>query len=102
MLKRFAIRTVSIVGLLAYTLAFSEFFIRLFAPQPIMPRYVTATPWGVRGNVPGAQYWQSSPEVHVQIRINQLGIRDDREFAYKKPTGTCRLALFGDSVFVGV
>jgi hypothetical protein len=100
-LKRFAIRTAALVGLLAYTLVFSEFFIRLFAPQPIMPRYVTATPWGVRGNVPGAQYWQTSPEVHVQIRINQQGIRDDREFAFKKQTGSCRIAMFGDSFLMG-
>src|SRR5262245_36891666 len=83
------------IGLLAYTLLFSERFIRLMAPQPMFPRYITGTPWGVRGNIAGAQYWHSSPEVDVEFRINRLGMRDDRDFALEKPLGTCRIAVFG-------
>jgi len=89
------------IGLVAYTLLFSELFIRLLAPQPMFPRYVTGTPWGVRGNIPGARYWHSSPEVDVEFRINQWGMRDDRDFALDKPPGTCRIAVFGDSFFMG-
>lgn len=100
-LKSFAITIMRIMGLVAYTLIFSELFIRFFAPQPIMPRYVTAAPWGVRGNIPDSRYWQSSPEVHVEIRINHWGMRDDRNFSFEKPGGFCRIAVFGDSFLMG-
>jgi hypothetical protein len=89
------------VGLVAYTLVFSELFIRLVAPQPIFPRYVTSTPWGVRGNIPGARYWHSSADMRVEFRINRWGMRDDRDFTLAKPPGVCRIALFGDSLMMG-
>jgi hypothetical protein len=89
------------IGLIAYTLLFSELFIRLVAPQPMFPRYVTGTPWGVRGNIPGAHYWHWSPDVNVEFRINRWGMRDDRDFPLEKPPGTCRIAVFGDSFFMG-
>ena len=89
------------IGLVAYTLFFSELFIRLVAPQPMFPRYITGTPWGVRGNIPGAHYWHWSPEVDVEFRINRWGMRDDRDFALEKPPGTCRIAVFGDLFFMG-
>jgi hypothetical protein len=89
------------IGLVAYTVIFSELFVRLVAPQPIFPRYVTGTQWGVRGNIPGAHYWHFSPEVNVEFRINRWGMRDDRDFALEKPPGTCRIAVFGDSYFMG-
>jgi hypothetical protein len=89
------------VGLCAFTLAYAEGFVRLFDPQPIMPRYVTGTSYGVRGNIPNAHYWHTTPEVEVEFRINSLGMRDTREFPYQKPPATCRIALFGDSFFMG-
>jgi hypothetical protein len=89
------------LALLAYTMVFAEVFIRLLAPQAIMPRYVTGTPWGVRGNVPGAVYRHQTAEVSVEFRINRHGMRDPRDFAFEKPAGTCRVALFGDSYLMG-
>jgi hypothetical protein len=87
--------------LFLYSVFFAELFIRLFSPQPLFPRYVTGTPWGVRGNIPNARYWHHTPEVDVEFRINGQGMRDDREFSYRKPPNTCRVAVFGDSFFVG-
>ncbi len=89
------------IGLIVYTIVFSELFIRLLAPQPIFPRYVTGTPWGVRGNIPGAHYWHSSPDMKVEFRINRWGMRDDRDFTLEKPPGVCRIAVFGDSFLMG-
>jgi hypothetical protein len=66
-----------------------------------MPRYVTGTPWGVRGNIPGARYWHYTPEVTVQYRINSQGLRADHDFALTKTPGTCRIAVFGDSLLMG-
>ena len=56
---------------------------------------------GVRMNVPDAQYWQTTPEVQVQVRINAQGIRSDREYSYQKLENRCRILLFGDSFFMG-
>ncbi len=89
------------VGLIVYTIVFSELFIRLLAPQPIFPRYVTGTPWGVRGNIPGAHYWHTSADMKVEFRINRWGMRDDRDFTLEKPPGVCRIAVFGDSFLMG-
>src|SRR5579871_4560714 len=94
-------RTLVFLGLLLYTLAFGEIYTRIFAPQPIMPRYVTGTPWGMRGNIPHSHYWHHTPEVDVEYRINGEGMRADRDFAIRKPAGTCRIALFGDSLLMG-
>ena len=102
-MKRFNLlrRSLVIAGLTVYTLVFAEIFVRLVDPQPIMPRYVTGTPWGVRGNIPNARYWHHTPEVTVEYRINSQGMRSDREYALAKPRGVCRVALFGDSFFMG-
>jgi hypothetical protein len=87
--------------LLAYLALFGEVFIRFTNPQPLLPRYVSATDYGVRGNIPNASYWHLTPEVTVQMRINAAGMRSDREYEVAKPNGMCRLALFGDSFFMG-
>jgi hypothetical protein len=84
-----------------YAVAFGEIFLRLFAPQPILPRYVTAAPWGVRMNTPNSVYRQWTPEVDVQIRINGQGMRADHDFPESKPPNLCRIALLGDSYFIG-
>lgn len=84
-----------------YAVLFGEAFLRLFDPQPILPRYVTAAPWGVRMNTPNSVYRQWTPEVDVQVRINGQGLRADREYPEKKPPNVCRVALLGDSYFIG-
>ncbi|WP_349645418.1 hypothetical protein [Candidatus Parabeggiatoa sp. HSG14] len=76
-------------------------FVRVFNPTPLMPRYVTAAPYGVRMNVPNAQYWQTTPETQVQIRINAQGMRSDKEYPFKKAEKECRILLYGDSFFMG-
>lgn len=94
-------RALVLTGLVAYTLLFGEIFVRIADPQVLLPRYVTGTPWGVRGNIPGAQYRHITPEVDVGFRINSQGMRADRDFPPAKPPGGCRVALFGDSYFMG-
>lgn len=87
--------------LAVWTLLFGELFLRLVDPQALMPRYVTGTQFGIRGNKPGAVYHHYTPDVSVEYRINQQGMRDDRNFAEAKPAGACRIAMLGDSYFVG-
>jgi len=90
-----------IVLLGVYALVFGELFLRALAPQALMPRYVTGTEWGIRGNVPNAVYRQKTAEVDVEVRINAQGLRADRSYSMAKPVGTCRLAFLGDSYFLG-
>jgi hypothetical protein len=88
-------------GLFLYSWLFAEVFFRIFDPQPIMPRYVTGTEWGVRGNIPNAHYRHHTPETDVQFHINGQGMRAEHDYPFAKPAGTCRIALFGDSYFMG-
>jgi hypothetical protein len=90
------------IALVLYTAFFAEAYFRLIDPQPLMPRYVTGAPWGVRGNIPNARYWNHTPETDVEFRINGQGLRADRDYPFAKPPGMCRVALFGDSFFFGV
>ncbi|MDG5466846.1 hypothetical protein P9J64_00765 [Deltaproteobacteria bacterium IMCC39524] len=88
-------------GLMIYTIIFGETFLRIMAPQPLMPRYVTGSADGVRANIPNVTYHHKTPEVDVEIRINAQGIRADREFSLEKPEDTYRIVLLGDSFFMG-
>src|SRR4051794_17076478 len=88
-------------ALALYSFVFAECFLRILDPQPILPRYVTGTAWGVRGNIPNARYWHRTAEVTVEYRINAQGMRADRDYPLAKPPGVCRIALFGDSFFMG-
>jgi hypothetical protein len=86
---------------IAWTLFACEIFLRIFAPQPLMPRNVTASNFGVRVNTPSQSYWQKTPEVHVQVRINSQGIRADEEIPLAKPPGVKRIVVLGDSYGMG-
>lgn len=97
MLWRFTLLT----GLVVYTLSFAEVCVRLMDSQPLMPRYITGTAWGVRGNIPNATYRHKTQEVDVEYRINSQGMRADKSYSFQKPAQTCRVALFGDSFFMG-
>lgn len=86
---------------IAYALVFAEFFTRVFSPQPMMPRFVTGSSYGVRANIAGATYRQKTEEVSVEIRINSQGFRSDEVYAPYPEEGVCRIAIFGDSFFMG-
>lgn len=86
---------------LVYALVFGEVFVRIFAPEPLLPRNVTGSSWGVRQNVPGAVYRQVTEDVDVGVRINSQGMRADRDYPSRPPAGTCRIAITGDSFIIG-
>lgn len=94
-------KIIVIVLVFGYAVVFGEMFVRLFNPQPLMPRYVTDHEDGVRQNIAGAVYRQTTPEVSVEIRINNQGFRADREYSLVKPVDVYRILLLGDSFFMG-
>ncbi len=93
----------AVIGVLgfAYACLFAEGFLRVMEPQIRMPRFISGTEYGIRGNIPNAVYRQVTPEADVEMRINAQGMRSDRDFTLEKPPGVCRIALMGDSYFMG-
>lgn len=98
-----SLRTLGLtLACLAYALVFGEMFLRVFDPQPLVPRYVTGSGDGIRANMPNVAFRQWTPEVDVTVRYNDQGMRDDRPAPpLAKAPGECRVALLGDSYFVG-
>lgn len=79
----------------------AEWFVRLLAPMPMLPRYVQAAPFGIRMNMPNRQYFHRTPDYTIQIRTNGKGIRADYEIPYEKQIGIKRILLLGDSFGMG-
>jgi len=90
-----------IVFAIVYFVFAGELFLRVFAPEPILPRYVCATPYGIRGNEANRNYWHTTPEYRINIRTNSAGIRADKEISYEKCPGVKRIVLLGDSFGMG-
>jgi len=73
----------------------------LYGEQVKFPRHVVEAPWGIRYNDPGSDYRHRSADGTWHFRINQQGMRDDREFDYEKPPGVKRTVSLGDSFTMG-
>ena len=97
-------RRLALIGIAAigYSLVFGETFLRAFKPEPLVPRYVTGSSDGIRANMTDVAFRQWTPEVDVTVRYNDRGMRDDRPAPpLTRVAGECRVALVGDSYFVG-
>ncbi len=101
MLKFTRSHALNALGFAAFAIVFAEAFVRIFAPQSFVPRDITASPWGVRMNRPGAVYEQRTPEMRSVVAINRNGLRASRDFQFEKPPGVRRIAVFGDSYLLG-
>ena len=100
-MRVFAWRLLKVTFATVYTIVAAEIFLRVLNPVAIVPRYVTATPYGVRGNEPNRVYRQVSSEYDIEIRTNSRGIRANEEIPYEKPAGTKRIVILGDSFAMG-
>jgi len=87
--------------LMAVVLLGAEYYLRLFNPQPLIPRYVIDAPYGVLMNQPNIDIWHITKEYKINMRTNSKGIRTDREFDYEKPPGMKRIVALGDSYTLG-
>ena len=94
-------RLLLLVPLALYAALFAEVYLRLLKPQPMMPRYVTDGGDGIRGNIPNSVYRHITPEVDVELRVNGQGFRADHDLEIPKPDGLLRIAILGDSFFMG-
>lgn len=90
-----------LIALAAYSLVAGETFVRVFAPQAFVPRNIMAAPYGVRMNTPNARYSHRTPEVAADVHINGQGLRAPIDFSIDKKDNISRIAIFGDSYFLG-
>ena len=91
-----------VLALGGYTLLLAEGFLRVFNPMPVMPRYVSATDYGIRGNKPNAHYKHTTPDYSVEFNINEHGVRtSSTDLTYEKPKGVKRIVGLGDSFMLG-
>ena len=79
----------------------AEIYLRLFAPVPMLPRYIEAGKYGVRANMPERTYRHQTPEYEVELRTNAAGMRADEDFPWQKPRNTKRILVLGDSFAMG-
>jgi hypothetical protein len=86
---------------LLFVLVLLEVAVRLLEPREVM-RYFFMSPDSVVDHrfTPGASGHYKTPEFDVLYTINALGLRD-REIALKKPPGTKRILMLGDSFTEG-
>lgn len=101
MRRRWAAQSLRIVFGAVWIVIAAEFFLRIFAPVPILPRYVASTDFGVRGNMANMTYWHRTPEYKIELRTNNRGIRADEDIPYMKPPGEQRIVVLGDSFGMG-
>jgi hypothetical protein len=101
-LRRVLVRLVWLCVGLVLALFIAELLVTwIHGPTVRFPRRVVEAPWGLRYNEPGATYRHRSPDVDVEFRINNQGMRADRDYAYEKPEGVQRIVCLGDSFTAG-
>src|SRR5574341_82819 len=94
--------TGAVVGVsLACGLLVAEEALRLFAPQPIIPRYVETGPYGIRRNIAHVRGEMIVPEYRHRFATNSAGFRGIKEYAPTKPAGTYPSIVLGESVALG-
>ncbi len=79
----------------------AEIFLRVFDPQPMLPRYVMGGDFGIRVNTPNQVYTHTTPEYKIEIQTNANGMRANYDQAYPKPAGTMRIVVLSDSFGMG-
>lgn len=82
-------------------LGFAELGLRLFAPQPIIPRYVETSPYGIRKNIGNVRGTMITPEYRHALNTNSQGFRGVKEYSLQKLPGIYRVVVLGDSVALG-
>lgn len=89
----------AISALLAFSLF--EAGLRLFPnyrPQPVLNQFDNRLGWS---KTPGKTVSRGTAEFDVTFEINELGLRDESMASIRKPGGTLRVLMLGDSFVLG-
>ena len=92
-----------ILGGSLVALVLIEFSVRFFFEEPIQPRFIVNSGYGVRANQTNIQTKHIMPgEYEVTITTNGDGLRGrQQEYDKEKTVGVYRIALIGDSFVFG-
>ena len=86
--------------IIIYVVIAAEIFLRVFHQMPMLPRYIVATDYGIRGNQPNAEYKHKTADYTIDFKINSKGVRSNHEIPYEK-SNKKRILLLGDSFGMG-
>jgi len=79
-----------------------EGLVRIFFDEPVAPRFVIDSGYGVRANQPNVTTRHYVPgEYSVRISTNSAGMRSIREYPITKAPGVRRVLMLGDSFIFG-
>ncbi len=101
MKKIFQFKIFKFLFIMFYSIFFAEFFLRIFSPIPMLPRYIKALSFGIRGNMEKQKYYHKTPDYKILIKTNSRGIRANKDFSYHKSKNNLRIIVLGDSFGMG-
>ena len=90
-----------VISSCSIALIIGEFYFRFFNPQPIVPRYVETSVYGIRKNIGNVRGRMVTPEYQHNFNTNAQGFRGTKEYAVDKPANVYRIIVLGDSVALG-
>lgn len=80
------------------TILMIELVIRIFFPEPMQPRFVINSSFGVRENQPNVRYKHYYPgEYTIVINTNNDGLRGKKNYSLMPKDNIYRIAILGDS-----
>ena len=84
------------------SLVIIESFVRFFISEPIQPRFVIDSGFGVRENQPNVKYKHYYPDEYaIVINTNNDGLRGKKEYSLIPDEKSYRIAIVGDSHVFG-
>ena len=94
--------TILLAASIVLSILLCESIVRVFFSQPINPRFVYDSGFGIRDNQPHVRVHHSYPgKYEVDISTNSAGLRGSKDYGYTTPLGTRRIAVLGDSFAFG-
>lgn len=99
--RTFLMNVMLLICSVAIALLITEAYFQWFNPQPIIPRYVETSPYGIRKNIGNVHGTMIVPEYRHAFNTNSQGFRGVKEYSVQKPPGVYRVIVLGDSVALG-
>jgi lysophospholipase L1-like esterase len=100
-MKKFFFSIILFLIVIVSTIVLGEIIIRIFAPQPIVPRFVESAPWGIRKVIANVDAIHQTDEYSYRYRTNSQGFRGTKEYSINPEDGVYRIVVQGDSVTLG-